>query len=221
MERLLAIEDAVRMAWIALERSPAGRRALSAMAEEEITAALQEELARLRHGGNCPAFGDGMFGPPERSSKHTSLDGSVNSQPDIAFSLMRQVPLAQIRADALIAECKVIDFKSRRNLSQYVLAGLNRFVDGTYAWAMPQAMMIAYVFSTQEIPEALENYFASPSGVNRGAPSKLLSVPTLCRESAGRKLHRVALTTHSREPLAYEGDLLGDIEIRHLWLNAP
>jgi hypothetical protein len=216
LELVLAVEDAVRSAWRAAKQTRRGQEGIDAGDEERITAELQEQLARLWRSEACAGFGPAFFCAPARGGKVRSFDDrSVNRAPDLSFQVPRQIPVTETTQDGLFVECKVIAHGGR-NTGEYCRDGLKKFIDGSYAWAMPQAMMIAYVMTSQKLPRALQDYFAQGNAEENRRKFKLKGKPTLCRPTSQPP---VASTRHDRKPLTREGKSLGDIEVRHLWLG--
>lgn len=152
---------------------------------------------------------------PTRDSKVEPLDGdSIDQMPDITIypANPREVVTDETQ-DALFYECKVLDRK--RNLDRYRKDGIDRFLDGRYAWAMPHAGMIAYVFERSNTcpVSSLRSYFKrSLNGVAIAELVRCAELPIKVSEAPGADAADVALTRHSRTRLPA-------IDLRHLWLS--
>jgi len=123
--------------------------------------------------------------------------------------------------DAVFAECKIVG-PGPKNMRWYVSGGLIKFVNGDYAWAMPDAMMIGYVRTSQQLPEPLTDYFKKKTkGEFNSTVYNLLGAPIMCSQSNTRTVYRVCRTEHTRQwgyPLDGKRKP-GNITIRHLWLE--
>ena len=136
----------IREAWrLLLETPPAGFQLQSAD-EDTITQVLVEIIEnRLRKNGEVDGFNRAFFGKVSREPKITNVDKNhPDKMPDIFFDLKRdKLPILNDQ-DGLFVECKPVDDK-HPILSCYCKKGLVRFVNGDYAWAMQDALMVGYV----------------------------------------------------------------------------
>lgn len=139
-------------------------------------------------------------------------------QPDIVFK-PKISPHAGIDSQyyGIFIEAKVISEKSHQKTGEYFRDGVIRFIDGRYAWAMRQGLMIAYVRGVDlNAPDAIRNYLKlerrrTQFGTKDAGATALAPNP----------LPKVYQTIHSRE-WCYDGnsqDKPGEISIRHLWLS--
>ena len=212
--RLLeAAEAAICLAWTRLkDRSDA---AICAKDEDKITNALLKELRVIPKNRDIARFIPEIFGMPTRDSKVESRGGdSIDQMPDITIypSNPREV-VADETQDALFYECKVLD--QQRHLDRYRKEGIDRFLDGRYAWAMPHAGMVAYVFERSNTcpVSSLRRYFKrSSNGVPIAERVGCAELPAKVSEAPGANAADVALTRHSRA-------LMPAIDLRHLWLS--
>lgn len=79
--------------------------------------------------------------------------------PDIFFDLRRDQLAILSDQDGLFVECKPVDHK-HPILSCYCNKGLVRFVNGDYAWAMQDALMVGYVkarYSFKKLASVLDD----------------------------------------------------------------
>ena len=142
---ILLICEVIDTAWHLLEQYPPANFSLVASTENEITAKLKEVIEnRLRMSGEVPGFNKKTFGKMVRDSKISNYNGEhLDKMPDMFFDLKREDYAILSEHDGLFVECKPVD-KDHPILSCYLKEGLNRFVNGDYAWAMQEALMIGY-----------------------------------------------------------------------------
>lgn len=121
---------------------------LATAKEDEITAALRAVIENdLRQKGGVNGFNRRTFETVNRQGQVANYDGSkIGKSPDLCFKLRddEEEPRPVLSEhEALFVECKPID-KAHAAGSKYCDDGLNRFVDGDYAWAMEQGLMLGY-----------------------------------------------------------------------------
>jgi hypothetical protein len=86
-----------------------------------------------------------------RGAASISFDGShLEKRPDLSIQLTNRSP-----SFPLVVECKVIDTKSSKTTTLYCEQGLQRYINGDYAWATAEAFMLAYVRDTSSIQSSL------------------------------------------------------------------
>ena len=114
--------------------------------EDAITQVMVEIIEnRLRKSGNVNGFNCALFGKVIREQKITNFDKKhPDKMPDIFFDLKREQHPILSDQDGLFVECKPVD-SMHPILSCYCNKGLVRFINGDYAWAMLNALMIGYV----------------------------------------------------------------------------
>jgi hypothetical protein len=114
--------------------------------EDEITEQLELVLeSRLRRTGEVPGFDRRRFGPVRREPKVTNYNGeSPDKMPDLVFHLKPERLDTLSTHDAIFAECKPVH-ATRAAGAHYCDRGIIRFINGDYAWAMQDALMVAYV----------------------------------------------------------------------------
>jgi len=124
--------------------------------EDVVTVHLQWVIEnRLRKTGEVAGFDQRSFGRLWREPKVVSYDGQhLDKMPDLIFHLQRDSLAVLSTEDGLFVECKPVD-KTHPAGQDYCDAGLRRFVDGEYAWAMQDAMMVGYIRDGRTIPEHL------------------------------------------------------------------
>jgi hypothetical protein len=121
---------------------------LATALEDEITAALKAIIENdLRQSGRIPGFSKHTFDPVVRQGQITNYNQTkLTKTPDLCFKLRNDEeenrPVLS-EHEALFVECKPVDAAHSVG-AKYCDDGLCRFVDGEYAWAMEEGMMLAY-----------------------------------------------------------------------------
>lgn len=223
---LLGMEEGIRVAWNNLISDPLKHAFMLSPSckEVDITLDLEFELDKTLATKICPVFTDDHFIAPKRGVECVNFNGEkLEKRPDLMFCLKDRRPGLDIgNYYAVFAECKILDEHSSKNVGLYVSHGINRFVNGDYAWTMPHALMIGYVRTSQKLPESLTAYFNKKTGgILNSKIYNLQSEPVICQQSSALKLYRVCRTEHGR-PWGYPPDgkrKPGNITIRHLWLE--
>ncbi len=136
----------IKRAWQLLEKMPPSDFILQSADEDTITQMLKEIIEnRLRKNGEIEGFNCALFGKVARDQKIPNVDKKhPDKMPDIFFDLRRDQLAILSDQDGLFVECKPVDHK-HKILSCYCKKGLIRFVNGDYAWAMQDALMVGYV----------------------------------------------------------------------------
>ncbi len=143
---VLLLCKVITRAWQLLEEMPPSNFILQSADEDTITRVLVEIIEnRLRKNGDVHGFNCALFGKVTRDQKIPNFDNKhPDKMPDIFFDLKRdQLPILS-NQDGLFVECKPVD-REHPILSCYCKKGLIRFVNGDYAWAMQDALMVGYV----------------------------------------------------------------------------
>lgn len=204
---ILLICRVLRKAWRLLAENPPEEFDVLTADEDAITEQLVGILEnRLRKTGEVRGFDAAFFGRVEREPKITNYNKKhPDKMPDMFFDLKREELPTLSEQDGLFVECKPID-RTHPIGSCYCRQGVIRFVNGDYAWAMQEAMMIGYMREPHSYSE-LERAFAAPT-MNLA----------LCAKSADDKL---LFSTHGRkfQWLQCRG-VASPITIAHLWLEA-
>lgn len=143
---ILLLCRVIKRGWELVEREPPANFRLQSADEDTITQVLVEIIEnRLRKSGEVDGFDCARFGKVSREPKITNVNKKhPDKMPDIFFDLKRdQYPILSDQ-DGLFVECKPVSSKYSI-LSCYCKKGLVRFVNGDYAWAMQDALMVGYV----------------------------------------------------------------------------
>lgn len=216
-ERLiLAVEDAIRLAWDRLQRRVPHLKLVEA-AEPQITSEMRVILEEMRRQEPPLAFNDTNFGPVIVAGEIENHDGEkIDDKPDLVFYTRdRRLGIHLTTYDAIFVECKLIG--QGRTVSDYAIDGITKFINGEYAWAMPHAMMVAYVRDGQRLPQVLGDNLLLHRGKNL-LRYQVVSPPVIAKCKRSNKRPFVYITKHQRTWLHRDGSKPGDIEVRHLWL---
>ncbi len=177
---------------------------LSFATEEQITKWLIDELNDFLLSQLVAGFSPQFYQDPVRGSKLENYDGvKIEKAPDLVFRLQRYGNRITTSAeqDAWICECKLIEKgHDSRTFANYQKEGIDRFVGGDYAWAMPHAQMLAYV-----------------RGYGKSGATKKFEKHRVALQA--NKVGQIDESTHERSFILRNGKLPGDITLRHLWVT--
>jgi hypothetical protein len=121
---------------------------LATALEDEITTALKSIIeSDLRQSGKIAGFSKRTYDPVIRQGQVANYNqAKLTKTPDLCFKLRNDEeeyrPVLS-EHEALFVECKPVDGTHSVG-GKYCDDGLCRFVDGDYAWAMEEGMMLAY-----------------------------------------------------------------------------
>lgn len=196
---LLAAHAAFIEAFVILRATPPAGFVLSTALEKEITRQLKGILANyLLPGAIVPGFNKTYFSYVVRDPELTCYDGThPDKKPDIVLGLQRPDGARIIPdQDALFVECKPVD-STHGLTSEYGVAGIRRFVEGEYAWAMRSAMMLAYVRGNYTVTQHLRANLRKNAKDSRfGSPTSPRKFPGTVR---GAKYDALRFTKHGRD----------------------
>jgi hypothetical protein len=216
---ILVVEKALRTVWSeAPKRFHCHRINFNTAEEEEISSALVLVFDNLwasdRH---LLSDLERYFNPmPVYDNPHGAVDylgRALKFRPDLTFRRAHtDVGVSPINS-SLFIEAKLIE--QGKSMGNYCGDGLIRFVNGTYAWAMPQAMMLGYVRNTgQTLPDSLAKHFERRG---KRALYQLTNGPAAF--SLSRFSSRSHITVHDRAWKYPETDSSpGPISVLHIWL---
>jgi hypothetical protein len=212
---LRAVVSAIRRAWmpIAEDERKRGTEKVTREKERHLNNELRKELfALILLWRTQDASAPDMFEMPVvDGAMEDYLGKRLQSSPDLTIRLRDVRPLAANPLfDAIFIECKRV--REGSNLGPYT-KGMKRFLDGQYAWAVPQAVMIGYLETGQVLPDHLEERIRrNGDGMQVVAYSNNQAV-----RSSGKRY--LAYTRHERTWTHRNGDAPGNIELLHLWLS--
>lgn len=206
---ILLLCTVIKRGWQLLEEKPPSGFKFQFSDEDTITQLLVEIIEnRLRKNGEIDGFNSVLFGKVSREPKITNFDKEhPDKMPDIFFDLKRgNLPVLSDQ-DGLFVECKPVD-RNHTVLSCYCKKGLIRFVNGDYAWAMQDALMVGYITKTYSF-----NNLASVLNAKNSAELKTMDHS----EMVGFQLYR---SKHDREfEWSEDRGKACCISVSHLWLS--
>jgi hypothetical protein len=158
---ILLLCKVIKRAWQLLEEKPPANFLSHSADEDTITQVLVEIIEnRLRKSGEVDGFDCVRFGKVVREPKITNVDKKhPDKMPDIFFDLKRDQYSILSDQDGLFVECKPVDSKHSL-LSHYCNKGLIRFINGDYAWALQDALMVGYIkgqYSFKKLASVLDD----------------------------------------------------------------
>ncbi len=154
---------------------------LAAATEDQVTAALRSTVENnLRQSGEVPGFNKRTYETVIRQGQWANYDGTrLTKTPDLFFKLrddeVEPRPVIS-EFDGLFIEAKPVD-KTHPAGAKYCDDGLIRFVRGDYAWAMQEAIMLAYARDGRTIANNLIPALKEPA---RSTSIAHLKLPAPC-----------------------------------------
>lgn len=213
-----AVEQALRLAWKELVKNPLVYDVdLSVANEVAISEGLVRVVDMIRDTGAIPAFTKHFETPHSDGSLRNFNGTKLSKRPDMSFKLkVNPVPGIHGMHHRLFVEAKVLGI-GKQGVGAYCKDGVSRYIVGDYAWAMPHAMMVAYVRSPAHVlPESLDKHLSKPA-------NKLsYEVLTLQAKACGftSSSPRAYETTHGRTGWTFsDGTAPTSIKLIHLWLS--
>ena len=150
-----------------------------------------------------------------RGTESINFDGEkTEKRPDLSITLTDR---ARSLRFPLIVEAKIIDSPSLKTVKLYCDKGVQRFLDGDYAWGCREAVMLAYVRDGSELIPAITRHLVVKNGAaNRafGTLSDPVSRPIPKGELAISHHSREFLYAHQQPP----SDKPGTIALWHVWM---
>lgn len=185
--------------------------------EDEITLQLEAKINEVRDRGQLEGFSEDAFQTVTRGASQVNYNlTSINKQPDLAFRLVKKNKHGENSTfKALFVECKPVDAQHSIK-DAYLSKGVIRFVNGDYAWAMPQAMVLGYVFHKTKSVRELHGVYKKEAA----EPAYMLQNISGITSSQDGDHHRFD-STHRREWKGFKEFKPGEITLFHMWLTRP
>jgi hypothetical protein len=209
-----------RVVLCAFDRLRELRFPLATAKEDEVTAALRAVIENdLRQTGSVSGFGRRTYETVVRQGQVANYDGSrLTKSPDLCFKLRNdeEEPSPVLSEyDALFVECKPVD-KTHAAGGKYCDDGLCRFVDGDYAWAMEEALMLGYARHGRSIEKNLIPDMKEPT---RFIALRILELPVVVPGgSAVEHAEALYVSRHRRGfPWIANKGVATDIFVYHSW----
>ncbi len=179
-------------------RCAAQKTPLAAWKEDEVTVAVRGIIENdfRQKGTAVHGFDKRRFETVNRQTEVETYDlKSFGKKPDMLFRLRsdEESPRILSTQDGLFVECKPVDAAHPAG-GDYCDAGLIRFVEGTYAWAMQDALMVGYVRDQRTIKNHLRPAIASRPALcattNALPVNDPAAAPTALTEALHASVHR-------------------------------
>ena len=195
---------------------------LATASEDEVTAAIRAVIENnLRQSGSVAGFNRRTYETVVRQGQVANFDGTrLTKTPDLCFKLRndedeRRAVLSEY--DALFTECKPVD-DSHYAGSDYCDDGLCRFVRGDYAWAMQEAMMLAYARNGRSIAKHLLPAMREPARLASLQTEQLPQPATTAEANATEFAEIVHVSRHRRDfPWLHDKGHATPIDVFHVW----
>lgn len=213
---LRVIEKAIAEAWRIIRDQPQGGFDIKNASEDRVTLELRNCLLNtVLAGAKVPGFTTELF-DVSREGKFESYDGThLDKMPDLQIKIKRAKPVSLLSADGLFVECKPVGPDHPAG-SAYCDKGMIRFVNGDYAWAMPQGLMVGYAAPGYTMPEKLQNAFKDRRKA-LAVKGKIFAAPGC---GAHGYAQRCFVTMHRRSfTYPSTGMKATDITLRHAWFD--
>jgi hypothetical protein len=201
------ILETISAAWdeLLVNRAPA----LLTGNEAEVNALLEP---RLNYFCQCRPLWKDLVHSVHRGRESMSYNGTkIEGRPDLSLSFTsgnRNFPLS--------IECKIIDYTNAKRVDLYCANGIARFVNGDYAWARREAIMLAYARDGSTVAKKLVPHLAQSATLS---PDDL---QTASHPLPRPDVHPTAYhSSHERNfsyPSGIGGAPPGPISLFHLWL---
>lgn len=197
---------------------------LAAATEDQVTAALRSTIeSNLRQSGEISGFNKQRFETVIRQGQWANYDGTrLTKTPDLFFKLRddESEPRPVLSEfEGLFIEAKPVD-STHPVGSKYCDDGLIRFVRGDYAWAMQEAMMLAYVRNGRTIAGHLIPEIAKADRMTSLGTVQLPEAYRATAAAASSEAEAVHISQHRRNfPWPHDKGPATDITVYHLWLR--
>ena len=198
------------------------RFSLATEKEDRITEQLFNVIEnKLRPTGEIKGFNSRSFDRMARQAQMTNYSGEkLAKTPDLSFKLRHDEiePRPVISAqDALFIECKPVDAAHAAG-GKYCDDGLCRFVNGDYAWAMQEALMLAYARDRRTITDHLLPAMREPARMKRLQTERLPAPISAVEAGPTRFAEIVHMSRHRRNfPWRDGKGQATPIGVFHLW----
>ena len=214
----LIVEDALRAAWHILQTQPPASLKIDTDQEEVINHHLRETLQdQVWNREIIPGFNPQLIACITSAEEVRNFCGKeLKKRPDMIVKLVGIPTSVRPSQYGIFIECKPVD-PVHSLVTQYCKRGITRFVVGRYAWAMQEAMMIAYVRDGSNPLVCLPAAFKATATTSLSAAE-----PIACRGSALAHSQPTIITRHRRSFTYVETGLQApDVTLRHVWLAHP
>jgi hypothetical protein len=187
--------------------------------EDQVTLWLLNVIENdLRKNATVRGFNSRTFDKVTRQQEVENYDGTkIRKTPDLVFTPRQGTGPHRILSThfGLFVECKPVG-PDHPVTSAYCDAGLCRFVNGDYAWAMTEGMMVGYARRGRTIEKNLQPVFAAGRASLQLA-SQLTAVSSPSAR-AGPKHEALQFSEHHRRfPWPHGKGVACRIKVYHSW----
>lgn len=195
---------------------------LAAASEDQVTAALRSTIENnLRQSGSIAGFNRHTYETVVRQGQCANYDGTrLTKTPDLCFKLRNdedEPRLVLSEHDALFIECKPVD-SAHPVGGKYCDDGLCRFVNGDYAWAMEEAMMLAYAREGRTVTTHLVPAMSESARMKALQTDQLPTLSTATGAAASKFAEAVYVSRHRRSfPWQDHKGQATPIDVFHVW----
>jgi hypothetical protein len=197
--QVLSIQKAVEDSWRSINQED-----LCSLNENNITDRLRTALEGVI---DTDLFSSHISKGEELSSYDNS---SIDKRPDITIRRIESNPGLRgtklHQQDGLFIECKIVT-NNTTNIKRYIEDGIDRFIDGRYAWGMRHAMMLGYLREDTDLSTKLKDNLNS------------LQRNTQYIQYLSSRFHQVQTTIHPRSWIHPDYGPSTEIRLDHIWLK--
>lgn len=212
------VEAALRKAWEIVTSDTTATAPWRTELEDKLTLRLMEMLTdTVWHRKMIPGFDNTVFSTPNREAKVRNFNGcKPDKMPDLWLQFIAIPSNAKPSQYGIFIECKPVDTTHPVG-THYCGKGIIRFIQGDYAWAMQDGIMLAYAASGYDITKKLLPHLSPQKPGQYAATEK----PSRCPQSIEDSLaERTLISTHERDFTYCENRCRApNIMLRHIWLK--
>lgn len=208
------VASAIRHAWATIEADPSAHLVLTGPKpnEDTFTYAIAEMLEQMLYDPSLSVegFSADFFSSVVRGAAVANVTHSVlTKQPDLMIRLVERDQYNLGRYIGVFVEAKVVG----SGVTAYTDDGILRFVDGQYAWAMRDGVMLAYqangVTQLSTLRARLQSHASLAAQAADPALSDVLHEDPIA--------HVCARSVHGRNWTYNDNTPPGPIHLWHLW----
>lgn len=212
------VEAALRKAWEIVTTDRAPGAAWRTAKEDDLTLLVLETLAdTVWHRKMIEGFDNKVFSTPNREAKIRNFDGhKPDKMPDLLIQFVNPPSNAKPSQFGIFIECKPVDAAHAVG-THYCGKGILRFIQGDYAWAMQEGIMLAYAASGYDIAKKLCPHVTASA---RGSFASSTTVGRCPKSVVDPIAEQTLISTHPRTFNYFENRKAAPpIELRHIWLK--
>jgi hypothetical protein len=212
------VEAALRKAWEIVTSDTADAAEWRTAKEDDLTLLLLEALSDIVwHSKMVDGFDNTIFSTPNRETKIRNYNGrKPDKMPDLVLQFTNIPSIAKPSQFGIFIECKPVDAKHSVG-THYCGKGIIRFIEGDYAWAMQEGIMLAYAAAGCDTEKSLIPHITSGNSCLFASANVLKRCP---KSSENHLAERTLISTHKRDFTYSENNRSApEIVLRHIWLK--